>query len=210
MYLNNDVLSIIGDYADIQIINSKRKNNYLVALNCECCGKKTRYTENTYVERIVIPEGLIEINKEKITSHYRHIYKDTRDENVFGVVKIDGEVYDYKKYVLENGTLNKDDDNRDRYTIEWDKEPDNVKIYCDQSKSDYIINKLHDQLCSHCATYRHYNTHRRKSKKSFKEELEELTTISYETIVTKGITCYNCRKKKGVKRIVKYLQKPKS
>lgn len=193
LYLNNDVLSIINLYTSIEIKN-KRKG-FGVSMNCECCDKKIRFTENTYNEQIRIPSGLIEIKREYVImdrSHFEYIFGNTSDSNIFGVIKINDKFYDYKEYLMEHGTKESINNyNGDKYTIDWAKVPENVKVYADQSKTNYIMTAL---FCN-CVIHR---------QKNIQKRWESLTTIPYSDISFKIVKCYKCRSKK-IKNVV-FLQ----
>lgn len=200
--LYNDVLSIINMFVGDMTFRRNKQNKLSISINCNNCGKNTRYTDNSYFDKITIPDGLIEINKngEIHKTHFTHMFENTSSDNIFGVVMIDGEVVDYKKYIIKHGEKESIPSSQ-RYSIEWDKQPDNVKIYADQTKSHFLYHRLLSNSGCRC------NVCRKIKNESFKDVWEDLTEIPYDNISDKVICCYKCRKTKKNKPFIKFSHK---
>ena len=188
------------------IIYNNKKNKLSIALNCHKCGKKTRYTENSYFEKVIVPKGLIEINRngEHHKTHYTYMWGNTKDEDIFGVVTMGNEVIDYKKYILEFGKKQEINNGNQKYSIDWAKQPDNVKIYADQSRSGFVRDKLIFNIPCRCGGRRCMR--RRREKKTIKGNWEDLTTMPYDSITDKVISCYKCRKQQKTTPFVTFLE----
>lgn len=77
MKINNDILSIINRYADIEI-KLKRDKFIIPRQGCRCCGEKIRYTKHTLTDIYLFPE-IIKINLEFLTDKNKYIKR----ENLF-------------------------------------------------------------------------------------------------------------------------------
>lgn len=169
--LNNDVLSIIGEYSQSTIKYSK--HGLCVKRRCNNCNKNIRFTKNAIVNAIVVPEILeldkVKLDKNKIVE-YNFIYDITRDADIFGIVRVDGIDYGYKQYIIDNYDSKEDINGRIKYGINWKKVPDNVKVYANVKRSHQFYYKYIKSM-----------------------KLDQITSLNFDKEL---IYCGKCRKKR--------------
>ena len=138
--LNNDILSIISEYADN---NMKYTEDDLIVVNyCHICRGKKLDTNNTAM--ICVLPRILRLRKDQLHLSYyggcyTHLKKDYKKENVFGLIKFKGKMYNYDEFMLKRHTTSTET----FYFMNWSNYNDkDVQIYADLSKTNTFLSKL--------------------------------------------------------------------